>query len=150
MPANTQQLEILNGWKEIATYLGKGVRTVQRLERELNLPVHRPNGRAKGSVIAIKVELDAWVTAAPIRNALHLRPDWIAKNAIDTKASLDELRRQLLEARKLRQESAELRIALRDATASLRKNLGLSFTEEPSSERPKRADLLSLPSKSIH
>lgn len=31
----------LNSWKEIATFLGRGVRTVQRWERELQLPVHR-------------------------------------------------------------------------------------------------------------
>ena len=33
------QLQVLNGWKEIANYLGKGVRTVQRYEREFGLPV---------------------------------------------------------------------------------------------------------------
>jgi hypothetical protein len=31
----------LNGWNEIATFLGKGVRTVQRWEREYGLPIHR-------------------------------------------------------------------------------------------------------------
>ena len=55
----------LSGWKEIATYLGMGVRTVQRYERELRLPVHRPNGKSAGAVIATKAELDAWVNAGP-------------------------------------------------------------------------------------
>ena len=55
----------LSGWKEIANYLGKGVRTVQRYERELRLPVHRPNGKSAGSVIATKAELDSWVNASP-------------------------------------------------------------------------------------
>ena len=31
----------LDSWKEIAAYLGRGVRTVQRWEREEGLPVHR-------------------------------------------------------------------------------------------------------------
>ena len=31
----------LNGWKEIAVFLGKGVRTVQRWERDHGLPIHR-------------------------------------------------------------------------------------------------------------
>ena len=31
----------LDSWKEIATYLGRGVRTAQRWEREEGLPVHR-------------------------------------------------------------------------------------------------------------
>jgi hypothetical protein len=30
----------LNGWKEIAAYVGKGVRTVQRWEKAHGLPVH--------------------------------------------------------------------------------------------------------------
>ena len=33
-----RQLEIFSGWKDIANYLGKGVRTIQRYERELGLP----------------------------------------------------------------------------------------------------------------
>jgi hypothetical protein len=31
----------LNGWEEIAAHLGRTVRTVQRWERELGLPIHR-------------------------------------------------------------------------------------------------------------
>ena len=31
----------LDSWKEIASYLGRGIRTVQRWEREEGLPVHR-------------------------------------------------------------------------------------------------------------
>jgi hypothetical protein len=36
---STPHLEILSGWKDIANHLGMGVRTVQRYERELGLPV---------------------------------------------------------------------------------------------------------------
>ena len=56
---------ILSGWKEIANYLGKGVRTVQRYECELRLPIHRPAGKPRGSVTAIKTELDRWVKHNP-------------------------------------------------------------------------------------
>lgn len=59
------RLEIFSGWKEIANYLGKGVRTVQRYERELGLPIHRPSGKSAGAVIATKAELDGWVNASP-------------------------------------------------------------------------------------
>lgn len=52
---------ILGSWKEIAQYLGKGVRTVQRWEHELNLPVHRPSGASKGVVIAFPQEMEKWV-----------------------------------------------------------------------------------------
>ncbi len=51
----------LNSWKEIATYLGRGVRTVQRWERELNLPVRRPHNHLRSPVIAIPAELDEWM-----------------------------------------------------------------------------------------
>ncbi len=56
---------ILNGWKEIAGYLGRGVRTVQRWESEIGLPVHRPHGKSKSAVIAIPSELDEWVGRTP-------------------------------------------------------------------------------------
>jgi hypothetical protein len=52
---------ILSSWKEIAGYLGKGVRTVQRWERELRLPVRRPVQRDQRIVIAVPAELDEWV-----------------------------------------------------------------------------------------
>ena|SRR5215469_5538207 len=65
----TARLEILSGWKDIANYLRKGVRTAQRYERELRLPIHRPNRRSAGSVIATKAELDGWVRATPTRSA---------------------------------------------------------------------------------
>ena len=42
VPAAPGKKRFLNTWKEIATYMGRGVRTVQRWERELGLPVRRP------------------------------------------------------------------------------------------------------------
>jgi phage terminase Nu1 subunit (DNA packaging protein) len=57
--------EVLNSWKEIAAYLGRGVRTVQRWEQELGLPVRRPRGRERSAVIALKTDLDLWLQSAP-------------------------------------------------------------------------------------
>jgi hypothetical protein len=51
----------LTSWKEIATYLGKSVRTVQRWEASLGLPVRRPNANDRNIVIAIPAELDEWI-----------------------------------------------------------------------------------------
>src|SRR5512146_2301894 len=59
MPEKTSR--VLSSWKEIAAYLGKGVRTVQRWERELNLPVRRPLEHNKRIVSAVPAELDAWI-----------------------------------------------------------------------------------------
>ena len=54
-------VDLVNSWKEIALYLGRGVRTVQRWEHELGLPVRRPHGKSRSAVIALKPELDRWL-----------------------------------------------------------------------------------------
>lgn len=51
--------QVLTSWKEIAAYMGKGVRTVQRWESEMELPVRRP-GADRHIVLAFPQELDAW------------------------------------------------------------------------------------------
>jgi adenylate cyclase len=53
----------LDSWKEIAAYLKRGARTVQRWEREERLPVHRLQHERLGSVYAFRSELDAWWAA---------------------------------------------------------------------------------------
>ena len=50
----------LESWKEIASYLGKGVRTVVRWEKTEGLPVHRHLHERRSSVFAYKAEIDAW------------------------------------------------------------------------------------------
>ncbi len=50
----------LDSWKEIANYLRRGARTVQRWEREQGLPVHRLQHEKLGSVYAYSDELDTW------------------------------------------------------------------------------------------
>jgi TolB-like protein len=50
----------LDSWKEIAAYLKRGARTVQRWEREEGLPVRRLQHGKLGSVYGYKPELDAW------------------------------------------------------------------------------------------
>jgi hypothetical protein len=58
--------DVLNSWKEIAVYLNRGVRTVQRWEAELGLPVRRPRGKSRSAVLAMRSELDAWTKACPM------------------------------------------------------------------------------------
>ena len=50
----------LDSWKEVAAYLGRGVRTVQRWERDEGLPVHRLAHAKRGSIYAYSHEVDAW------------------------------------------------------------------------------------------
>jgi Tol biopolymer transport system component len=50
----------LEGWKEIAAYLNRGVRTVKRWEKSEGLPVRRHLHQARASVSAYPSELEAW------------------------------------------------------------------------------------------
>ncbi len=50
----------LESWKEIASYLKRDKRTVQRWEKEYGLPVHRLQLNTGASVYAYPAELDAW------------------------------------------------------------------------------------------
>lgn len=57
---NADRFRVLSGWKEIAAYLGRGVRTVQRWEK-LGLPVRRPNAHLRSAVLTSTEEIDTWV-----------------------------------------------------------------------------------------
>ncbi|OLD83749.1 MAG: hypothetical protein AUF67_00025 [Acidobacteria bacterium 13_1_20CM_58_21] len=48
----------LDSWGEIASYLGREVRTVQRWERTEGLPVRRHEHKKKSTVYAFAGELD--------------------------------------------------------------------------------------------
>lgn len=61
-----EKRHVLNSWKEIADYMGRGVRTVQRYERDLRLPVHRPAGKSRSAVIAFADEIDLWIRKGPL------------------------------------------------------------------------------------
>ena len=56
---------VFTSWKEISDHLGKGVRTVQRWEVELGLPVHRADGSSARAIFAVPEELDAWARSHP-------------------------------------------------------------------------------------
>lgn len=57
----------LESWKEIAAYLGRDVRTVQRWEQRDGLPVHRLHHAKRGSVFAYASEFDAWRESRDVR-----------------------------------------------------------------------------------
>ncbi len=77
------QEEQLQSWKEIATLLGRTVRTVQRWERYEGLPVRRHIHQDAATVYALVSEVQAWVssrTATPVRErrdiATSTDPNW--------------------------------------------------------------------------
>jgi hypothetical protein len=65
-PAGTAQAPLdalndrLDSWKEIAAYVRRGVRTVQRWERDSGLPIHRLNRDKRSVVFAFRSEIDGW------------------------------------------------------------------------------------------
>ena len=66
-PAAQNSADRLDSWKEIANYLRRDVRTVQRWEKKEGLPVYRHQHHKLGSVYAYKPELTAWVgTRQPV------------------------------------------------------------------------------------
>jgi TolB-like protein len=50
----------LDSWKEIASHLGRSVRTVRRWEAHEELPVHRQAHRSRATVYGYRSEIDAW------------------------------------------------------------------------------------------
>src|SRR3984885_7690662 len=62
---NPSQGSRLDSWKEIATYLRRGERTVKRWETDRGLPIHRVPGGGRGSVYAYMSELTEWLNSSP-------------------------------------------------------------------------------------
>ena len=68
-PLRTPQSEDrLDSWKEIAAYLKRDVRTVQRWEKREEMPVHRHLHDRIGSVYASRADLDAWMRSRNLRS----------------------------------------------------------------------------------
>lgn len=93
--------EVLSSWKDVAAHLGKSVRTVQRWEAELGLPVHRPNGRQQRIILAYPDELKQWVGS---KSAPHAQPDTLAKARLEKNKS-----RLAAQMKKLQTLSEDLR-----------------------------------------
>ena len=95
---------ILSCWKDIARYLGKGVRTVQRWEREFELPVRRPKGADRKSAVAADPrDLDAWLTSRWSLRAENKRNDGSDHDAVTS-----EIGRHIETARSLREQHGTL------------------------------------------
>ena len=127
-PSQSPKSDVLNSWKEIARYLGRGVRTVQRYERELGLPVRRPRGRARSAVIAFTAELDEWLRVTP-KHVL-----WSAPRE-PLPAVITALRASVHETAQLRQLCQNLRGTTEEAIRTLMTTLQqtrelLQFTEQ--------------------
>lgn len=84
----------LDSWKEIAAYLRRDVRTVQRWERREGLPVHRHQHEQLGSIYAFIEEIDAWQVSR--RGVTQPLPAGAAANPPATTATNADRERRLV------------------------------------------------------
>jgi uncharacterized protein YdcH (DUF465 family) len=132
---------ILNSWKEIATYLGRGVRTIQRYEEELGLPIHRPAARERSAVLAFADELEQWLRNTPRRNGTRSKATNGNSSTVMEPQEIqikDDLRSQLERAKqKMEQAQAEYGRALENYNA-LKRRVENAEASSPNGKR-KRA-----------
>jgi hypothetical protein len=108
--------KLLNSWKEIAAYLDRGVRTVQRWEHEFRLPVHRIGKGKRSPVYAVVTELNFWIATTGVLRPtqpklLLVKPPAERAAAQDPRrllTNIQTLARNLAEASVRQQRQAEL------------------------------------------
>jgi hypothetical protein len=107
------------------------VRTVQRWEAQLGLPVHRPAGKDHSAVLAFSSELDQWLDSRPVRfgtslntesssdrqsaqvQALLTRADTVLQRLESILNRADETQRKLAETLEVLAENESARRELR-------------------------------------
>ena len=101
-PEKARPHSLLNSWKEIAAFLDRGVRTVQRWEREQGLPVHRIGNSPRAAVFAFQEEVLLW---------LRSRENMLVSENLRIETAQLIAQAQLLEqrAKELRKYASELR-----------------------------------------
>jgi hypothetical protein len=118
VPQNTA---VLTSWKDIARYMGKGVRTVQRWELDFGLPVRRPQGSNKKAVLARPHDLDAWVALRCTSRSQQ--PPRAADRSVPQFSKLALLNAQIETSRKLREDNHELMAQVRSQLMELRRQV---------------------------
>ena len=115
-PSSNQEL---NSWKEIASHLERGVRTVQRWESELGLPVRRTGRGKRGAVYALVSELDLWrvTSGAVVRKELDPGSERAAGSAVE------ESRRLLSSVQSMVQSVSMTTVRQRQQAQALQKRL---------------------------
>ena len=95
--------QILNSWKEIAEFLDRGVRTVQRWERDLRMPVHRIGTGKRSPVYATIPELKFWLATADVERVQQPQTPKLRTNS---NRPIEQSRRLLAAAHDLAQSLA--------------------------------------------
>ena len=102
-PERLREPAVLTSWKEVAAYLGKGVRTVQRWEKLDGMPVRRIAGTTK--IVVRREDLDTWLRVQTVLNG--------------GSTGLEEMLGGLELHRQLRQQNRQLRGEVHDRVEQL-------------------------------
>ena len=128
MAQPVEKPQMLNSWKEIAAYLDRGVRTVQRWERDLRLPVHRIGAGKRSPVFASVHELKFWMATSGV-NSNHDHPSngpiLVAPNSATRRsnAAIETSHRLLAESLKLVRSVAETSVRQQRQAELLQKRI---------------------------
>jgi hypothetical protein len=143
---------VLSSWKDIARYLGKGVRTVQRWERHLGLPVRRPNGALqKSAVVLYRGDVDAWLATRFSARALQKSEVQTAQSSCSARNTLRDGIRTARELRlanhALTEEIAKSirELSMRCELLSSQSLRGGNVAEDWVAARPLTAELKAMP-----
>lgn len=126
MAQASEKPQMLNSWKEIASFLDRGVRTVQRWERELNLPVHRIGKGKRSPVYASVRELKFWVATSGVNrtaNGLALERQMLPAGSRRNSDALETSHRLMAESLKLVRSVAETSVRQQRAAEALQKRI---------------------------
>jgi hypothetical protein len=142
--------QILNGWKEISNHIERGVRTAQRWEALLGMPVHRPALKDRSAVVAFTNELDAWITRnvlhTPDANGegrheslarLHDNMNSLARHTAQLEAQTKALQEQLKQSRAIHRNWSASGLPILQAAASSR-SMGAMLTFRPRNNSGRR------------
>lgn len=122
MNAESAGSPVLTSWKEIARYMGKGVRTVQRWEQDFGLPVRRPQSSEKKAILARPRDLDAWVAIrCGTRGGSGIGDSPSAE--VSSLCARSSLAAEIETSRMLRTTNRALRAEMRSALEQLREQL---------------------------
>jgi hypothetical protein len=125
--------QILNGWKEISNYIERGVRTAQRWEALLGMPVYRPALKDRSAVVAFSDELDSWIsrTTPDTRNAndkmskevlarVRENVSALARHTSELSSQTRALQEQLRRSLEFHRDRSASRMHIRSAAAASR------------------------------
>ena len=140
----SEQSTALTSWKEIARYLGKGVRTVQRWEQEFGLPVRRPIGAShKSAVLLYREDIDIWM--ATRFSARSLESVETSEEHPPQNSARSALRESMRQASELRLTHHALTIQLADSIRLLAERCDRLTTQSRQSPWPPAVLTLSAP-----